>query len=137
MRKIILIGILSLISSVYAMEVVTTDKVKEEVTQAVKEIESVKVNNNTFLYEFDFGSVGQLDKGVHKYMTNNLDSVATVDSLREVMFKNWKLGKEYSKNIAFKSSKTEGEKLVCKYNNGLVIKVKNYGDYDKNCPLKD
>ncbi len=136
MKKIILVGLLSLISSVYAMEVVT-EKPKEDSVQVVKEVDTVKPNNNTYLYEFDLSSVGQADKSIHKYMTNNLDTVSTVDGLREVMFKNWKLGKEYSKNIAFKSSKIEGEKLVCKYNNGLVIKIKNYGDYDKNCPLKD
>lgn len=118
------------------MEVVT-EKPKEDSVQVVKEVDTVKPNNNTYLYEFDLSSVGQADKSIHKYMTNNLDTVSTVDGLREVMFKNWKLGKEYSKNIAFKSSKIEGEKLVCKYNNGLVIKIKNYGDYDKNCPLKD
>jgi len=134
MKKIILIGLLSLMSSVYALEVVSAEKTKEE---SVQKVEEVKTNNNTYLYEFDLSSVGQADKSIHKYMTNNLETVSTVDGLREVMFKNWKLGKEYSKNIMFKTSKIEGEKLVCKYNNGLVIKVKNYGNYDKNCPLKD
>lgn len=134
MKKIILIGLLSLMSSVYALEVVSAEKTKEE---SVQKVEEVKANNNTYLYEFDLSSVGQADKSIHKYMTNNLETVSTVDGLREVMFKNWKLGKEYSKNLTFKTSKVEGEKLVCKYNNGLVIKVKNYGNYDKNCPLKD
>lgn len=137
MKKIILIGLLSLMSSVYALEVVSTEKTKEETVQKVEKVEEVKANNNTYLYEFDLSSVGQADKSIHKYMTNNLETVSTVDGLRDVMFKNWKLGKEYSKNIMFKTSKIEGEKLVCKYNNGLVIKVKNYGNYDKNCPLKD
>ena len=133
MKKIIILSVLSLMSSVYAVEVLNTDA-KVEVIKSEKTVE--EPNNKSFLYEFDFAAVGKADKSVHKYMTNNPDSVATTKALEETMKKNWNLGSDYSKNLKLKSESKVVNNLTCKYNNGLVIKVKSYGDYTTDCPLK-
>lgn len=129
MKKIIILSILSLMSCVYALENKVTEKSSEPITKTQTEI------NQSYLYEFNFSSVGQKDSSVHKYMTNNTDGLATLSGLQEVLRNNWHLGNEYSKNIKFKSESKVLNQLVCKYNNGLVIKIKPYGDYSTTCPL--
>lgn len=133
MKKIIILSVLSLMSSVYAVEVLNTDA-KVEVIKSEKTVE--EPNNKSFLYEFDFAAVGKADKSVHKYMTNNPDSVATTKALEETMKKNWNLSSDYSRNLKLKSESKLANNLICKYNNGLVVKVKSYGDYSPSCPLK-
>lgn len=135
MKKIIIVSVLSLMSSVYALEVTNSDK-PEVKAEIVKVEETKEPNNKSFLYEFDFSSVGKADKSIHKYMTNNTDSVATVKALEDIMKKNWNLSSDYSKNLKLKSENKVANGLVCKYNSGLVIKIKAYGDYSTNCPLK-
>lgn len=139
MKKIIILSVLSLMSSVYALDAVK-DKVdvKTDTVQVQDSKTEVKdeVKNESFLYEFDFAAVGKADKSTHKYMTNNIDTVATVPAIEDTMKKNWNLSSDYSKNLKLKSEHKVANQLVCKYNNGLVIKVKAYGDYSTNCPLK-
>lgn len=129
MKKIIILSILSLMSCVYALENKVTEKSSEQIKKTQTEI------NQSYLYEFNFSSVGQKDSSIHKYMTNNTDGLATLSGLQEVLRNNWHLGNEYSKNIKFKSESKVLNQLVCKYNNGLVIKIKPYGDYSTTCPL--
>lgn len=139
MKKIIILSILSLMSSVYAGEFPIPEKPPEMVIPQVKvqaQTQTQTEINKSFLYEFDFTSVGQEDTSIHKYITNNTDSVASVAGLKDVMINNWGLGKEYTKNIKLKTENKVLDQLVCKYNNGLVIKVKAYGDYSTVCPLK-
>ena len=93
-------------------------------------------DKNSELYEFDFSLVGKKDNSIHKYMTNNTESVATVKAIEETMKKNWNLGSDYSKNLKLKSESKLSNNLICKYNNGLVVKVKSYGEYSPSCPLK-
>lgn len=116
-------------SCVYALENKVTEKSSEQIKKTQTEI------NQSYLYEFNFSSVGQKDSSIHKYMTNNTDGLATLSGLQEVLRNNWHLGNEYSKNIKFKSESKVLNQLVCKYNNGLVIKIKPYGDYSTTCPL--
>ena len=133
MKKIIILSVLSLMSSVYAVEALNNDS-KVDVVKVEKSVE--EPNNKSFLYEFDFSLVGKKDNSIHKYMTNNTESVATVKAIEETMKKNWNLGSDYSKNLKLKSESKVVNNLTCKYNNGLVIKVKSYGDYTTDCPLK-
>lgn len=147
MKKLIIVGVLSLVSTVYAQQsskdkAVSKIEVKNNLDQPIK-IDSqeliqntTKPNNESFLYEFDFSQVGKSDKSVYKYVTNNLDTVATIKALEDTMKKNWNLSSDYSKNLKLKSENKVANSVVCKYNNGLVIKIKPYGDYSTNCPLK-
>ena len=100
MKKIIILSVLSLMSSVYAVEALNNDS-KVDVVKVEKSVE--ETNNKSFLYEFDFSLVGKKDNSIHKYMTNNTESVATVKAIEETMKKNWNLGSDYSKNLKLKS----------------------------------
>lgn len=140
MKKIIILSLLSVMSSVYAFEAVKDKvEVKPEVAQTSDNKTEMKdkINNQTFLYEFHLGAMGKADKSVYKYMTNNTDTVANVSAIEETMKKNWHLSSDYSKNLQFKSEHKVANQLVCNYTNRLVIKIKSYGDYSTNCPLKN
>lgn len=137
MKKIIMIGILSFISSVYASDVVKDkEDTKSESGLVQNKVDKIEIKNESFLYEFDFSRTGKEDKAIHKYLTNNTETVATIAALEDTFKKNWDLNGDYVKNLKLKSESKVANQLICKYNNGLVVKVKPYGDYTTNCPLK-
>lgn len=139
MKKIIIISMMSLISLAYAVEYKSPEKLNPQDVNLSQSKESIKVevNNESYLYEFDFKLVGQKDTSIRKYMTNNTKSVETLTALQETLNKNWKLGSEYTQNLKLKTDNKVGNQMTCKYNNGLIIKVKAYGDYETSCPLKN
>lgn len=150
MKKLIILSMVCLVSSVYAgqdsqvktakldSKIIIKNNSQEEIKIESPELtqNNTKPNNETFLYTFDFANVGKSDKSVYKYVTNNLQTVATIKALQDTMKKNWNLNSDYSKNLKLTTENKVANSLVCKYNNGLVIKIKPYGDYSTNCPLK-
>ena len=147
MKKIIVITMLSLMSCVYAEQnnrnkvdstIEIRNHLQEKLYISSQELNqySQKTNNEIFLYMFDFSEVGKSDKSVYKLVTNNIQSVANNKSLEDTIKKNWNLSSDYSKNLKLKSEHNFSNNITCKYNNGLVIKIKPYGNYSTNCPLK-
>ena len=92
MKKILLVGLLTILTSAYAVDNSLNTSVKV-VDQTVKNPEikidetAEKENNETYLYEFDLTKVGQQDKATYKYLTNNINTVATLFSLRDTLQK--------------------------------------------------
>ena len=92
MKKILLVGLLTILTSAYAVDNSLNTSVKV-VDQTVKNPEikidetADKVNNETYLYEFELAKVGQQDKATYKYLTNNINTVATLFSLRDTLQK--------------------------------------------------